>query len=109
LTLIRGSLGICPCLLDAYPSIESVSWYRNGKSVRIAPRGNLHNKKKHLIVYFLSGGAYTINSDYSLVIKSVETDDDGEYICRAQNSQGFGRDSISFYVETRGLITVFIN
>jgi len=41
LTLIRGSTGICPCLLDAYPPIQSVSWYRNGVSIRIEPKGNL--------------------------------------------------------------------
>lgn len=35
LTLIRGSTGVCPCLLDAYPPIESVAWYRNGVSIRI--------------------------------------------------------------------------
>ena len=32
---------------------------------------------------------YTINSEYTLVIKSVENDDNGEYFCRAQNSEGF--------------------
>jgi hypothetical protein len=41
LTLIRGSTGTCPCLLDAYPPIQSVSWYRNGASIRIEPKGNL--------------------------------------------------------------------
>ncbi len=39
ITLIRGSTGICPCLLDAYPPIQSVSWYRNGISIRIEPKG----------------------------------------------------------------------
>ena len=39
LTLIRGSFGVCPCLLDAYPPIESVSWYRNGRAVRMEYRG----------------------------------------------------------------------
>lgn len=43
LTLIRGSLGICPCLLDAYPPIESVSWYRNNKAVRLENRGKCSN------------------------------------------------------------------
>ena len=38
LTLIRGSLGLCPCLLDAYPPIQSVSWYRNGIAIRIEPK-----------------------------------------------------------------------
>ncbi len=46
---------------------------------------------------------YSINSEYSLVIKSVEIDDDGEYICRAQNSEGFGQDSRPIYIETKGL------
>jgi hypothetical protein len=40
LTLIQGSLGLCPCLLDAYPPIQSVSWHRNGRSVRIGSKGN---------------------------------------------------------------------
>ena len=40
LTLIRGSTGICPCLLDAYPPIQSVSWYRNGVSIRIESKGS---------------------------------------------------------------------
>ena len=39
LTLIRGSVGICPCLLKSYPPIESVSWYRNGRAVRMEYRG----------------------------------------------------------------------
>ncbi|CAM4769013.1 unnamed protein product [Rotaria magnacalcarata] len=82
ITLIEGSLGVCPCLLDAYPPIQSVSWYRNGRSIRIESKG----------------GAYTINSEYALVIKSADTHDNGEYFCRAQNSEGFGRDSIPFYV-----------
>ncbi|CAF1283707.1 unnamed protein product [Rotaria sordida] len=82
LTLIQGSLGICPCLLDAYPPIQSVSWYRNQEPVRIESKG----------------GAYTINSEYALVIKSVERIDNGEYFCRAQNSEGFGYDSIPYYV-----------
>ncbi|CAF1658466.1 unnamed protein product, partial [Adineta ricciae] len=86
LTLIRGSVGICPCLLDAYPPIQSVAWYRNDKSIRIESR---------------SSGAYSINSDYSLVIKSVESTNDGKYFCRAQNLEGFGQDSLPFYVETR--------
>ncbi|CAF1040092.1 unnamed protein product [Rotaria sp. Silwood1] len=85
LTFIRGSIGICPCLLDAYPPIQSVSWYRNGESIRIEPKG----------------GSYSINSDYGLIIKSVGIDDDGKYFCRAQNSEGFGDDSILFYVETK--------
>ncbi|CAF2364937.1 unnamed protein product [Rotaria sp. Silwood2] len=82
LTLIQGSLGICPCLLDAYPPIQSVSWYRNGRPIRIEPKG----------------GAYTINSEYALVIKSIERNDNGEYFCRAQNPEGFGHDSIPFDV-----------
>ncbi|CAF3358164.1 unnamed protein product [Rotaria sp. Silwood1] len=82
LTLIQGSLGVCPCLLDAYPPIQSVSWYRNRRPIRIEPKG----------------GAYTINSEYALVIKSVERNDNGEYFCRAQNSEGFGHDSMPFYV-----------
>ncbi|CAF1921728.1 unnamed protein product [Rotaria magnacalcarata] len=85
LTFIRGSIGICPCLLDAYPSIQSVSWYRNGESIRIEPKG----------------GAYSITSEYGLVIKSVEIDDSGEYFCRAQNSEGFGHDGRPFYLETK--------
>ncbi|CAF0748074.1 unnamed protein product [Adineta steineri] len=85
LTLIRGSTGICPCLLDSYPPIQSVAWYRNGVSIRIEPKG----------------GAYSINAEYSLVIKSVEDIDDGKYFCRAQNSEGFGHDSTTFYVETK--------
>ncbi|CAF1417726.1 unnamed protein product [Adineta ricciae] len=85
ITLIQGSLGICPCLLDAYPPIQSVSWYRNGRSIRIAPKG----------------GAYTINSEYALVIRFVDNDDQGKYFCRAQNSEGFGRDSTPFYVEVK--------
>ena len=40
LTFIRGSPGTCPCLLDAYPPIQSVAWYRNGLSIRIEPKGN---------------------------------------------------------------------
>ncbi|UJR25292.1 hypothetical protein I4U23_006644 [Adineta vaga] len=85
LTLIQGSLGVCPCLLDAYPPIQSVSWYQNGRSIRITPKG----------------GAYTINSEYSLIIRSVDDDDHGKYFCRAQNSEGFGRDSVPFYVEIK--------
>jgi len=46
---------------------------------------------------------YTIDSEYSLVIKSVDSGDNGEYFCRAQNSEGFGHDSTSFYVEVKGL------
>jgi hypothetical protein len=40
LTLIQGLVGICPCLLDAYPPIQSVSWYRNGRSIRIQSKSN---------------------------------------------------------------------
>jgi hypothetical protein len=39
LTLIRGSIGVCPCLLDAYPPIESVSWYRNGRAIHMEGKG----------------------------------------------------------------------
>ena len=42
------------------------------------------------------------------MIRSVEIHDDGKYFCRAQNSEGFGRDSLSFYVETKGLILSFV-
>lgn len=28
--------------------------------------------------------------------------DNGEYFCRAQNSEGFGRDSLPFYVLVKG-------
>lgn len=48
------------------------------------------------------GGAYTLNSDHSLVIKSVDMRDNGEYFCRAQNSEGFGRDSLPFFVQVKG-------
>ena len=41
------------------------------------------------------------------MIKSVETDDNGKYFCRAQNSEGFGHDGVPVYVETKGLITIF--
>ena len=47
-------------------------------------------------------GAYTINSDYALVINSVGINDHGLYFCRAQNSEGFGLDSKPFHVETKG-------
>jgi len=87
ITLIQGSLGVCPCLLDAFPPIQSVAWYRDGRPIRISSKN----------------GLYSINSDYSLSIKSVENDDEGTYFCRAQNTEGFGRDSMPFYVEVRGL------
>ena len=48
------------------------------------------------------GGAYTINTEYALLIKSTDSDDDGQYFCRAQNSEGFGRDSLPIYIETKG-------
>ncbi len=51
---------------------------------------------------------YTVNSEYALVIKSVESDDYGKYFCRAQNSEGFGRDSIPFYVDIKGMNFIFI-
>ena len=53
LTLIRGLTGVCPCLLDAYPPIQSVSWYRNGVSIRIEPKGTFskENKNVHLNKY----------------------------------------------------------
>lgn len=86
LTLIRGSPGICPCLLDAYPPIQSVSWYRNGIAIRIETKG----------------GGYTINHEYALLIKSVNSDDNGEYYCRAQNSEGFGEASKPFFIVTKG-------
>ncbi|CAF0758019.1 unnamed protein product [Adineta steineri] len=92
LTLIHGSLGICPCLLDAYPPIQSVSWYRNGRSIRIEPKG----------------GTYTINSEYALIIKSVDGDDNGLYYCRAQNAEGFGNDSITFRVDIKEPIKFMI-
>jgi hypothetical protein len=43
------------------------------------------------------------------VIKSVEMNDNGEYICRAQNSEGFGRDSLPIYIETKGFFFLLIN
>ena len=52
--------------------------------------------------FSIEGGAYTINSEYALVIRSVDNDDEGKYFCRAQNSEGFGRDSTPFYVEVKG-------
>ncbi len=51
---------------------------------------------------------YSINSEYGLVIKSVEINDDGEYICRAQNSEGFGQDSRVIYIETKGIFWNFL-
>ena len=36
-----------------------------------------------------------------MIIKSVKGDDNGYYFCRAQNSEGFGDDSIPFYVEIK--------
>lgn len=56
---------------------------------------------------FPLAGIYTINSEYALVIKSVEKEDHGTYVCRAQNSEGFGHDSIPIYVEIKGRNTVF--
>lgn len=41
-----------------------------------------------------------------MVIKSVDRSDSGEYFCRAQNSEGFGRDSVSFHVEIKGKICI---
>ena len=49
LTFIRGTPGECPCLLDAYPPIESVSWYRNGKAIRIESKGKWWRFVFHLI------------------------------------------------------------
>lgn len=46
LTLIRSSTGVCPCLLDAYPPIQSVAWYRNEIPIRLEPKGNLREKKR---------------------------------------------------------------
>ena len=53
------------------------------------------------------GGIYTINSEYALVIKSVEKEDQGTYVCRAQNSEGFGQDSIPIGVEIKGMNSIF--
>lgn len=66
---------------------------------------NIRRKKRNFLnkIYLSSGGAYSITSEYGLVIKSVEIDDNGEYFCRAQNSEGFGYDSKRFFVETKGL------
>ncbi|CAF1482723.1 unnamed protein product, partial [Didymodactylos carnosus] len=83
LTLIRNNLGIAPCLLESYPHLESVSWYKNSTAIQIE-----------------SKGLYTINTEYSLIIQSVTSADDGFYFCRAQNSEGFGYSS-TFYVETK--------
>ena len=41
-------------------------------------------------------------------MKSVAKDDDGEYFCRAQNSEGFGQDGRPIYIETKGMIIAFI-
>lgn len=49
-----------------------------------------------------AANGYTLNADHSLVIKSVDMKDNGEYFCRAQNSEGFGRDSLPFYVQVKG-------
>lgn len=54
LTLVQGSLGICPCLLDAYPPIQSVSWYRNGRSIRIQSKSNRTRKKKFNCHFFFA-------------------------------------------------------
>ncbi len=35
-------------------------------------------------------------------------DDEGEYFCRAQNSEGFGRDSLPIYVEIKGMNLIYI-
>jgi hypothetical protein len=43
-----------------------------------------------------------------LIIKSVINDDEGEYFCRAQNSEGFGRDSLPIYVEIKGMNLIYI-
>ncbi len=44
------------------------------------------------------------------MIKSVGVNDNGEYICRAQNSEGFGRDSLPIHIETKGFfLFLFIN
>ena len=105
ITLIRDSPGICPCLLDAYPPIESVSWYRNGKAVRLEVGGR---RNKHLLTpmcYLYLGANYGINADYSLVIKMTSGKDAGEYFCRAQNAEGFGRESITFHVQVKGRIS----
>ena len=106
LTFIRGSPGLCPCLLDAHPPIQSVSWYRNGKSIRIEPKGTcqywlLSSFVDEFLVVQL-GGAYMVNTAYALLIKSADSDDGGQYFCRAQNSEGFGRDSLPIYIETKG-------
>jgi hypothetical protein len=42
LTLIRGSAGLCPCSLDAYPPIQSVSWYHNGIGIRVESRSTFN-------------------------------------------------------------------
>ena len=34
-------------------------------------------------------------------------DDNGKYLCRAQNSEGFGQESLPIYIETKGLILSF--
>ena len=32
--------------------------------------------------------------------------DNGEYFCRAQNSEGFGQDSLPFHVQVKGKLTM---
>lgn len=40
------------------------------------------------------------------MIRLVRPEDDGQYFCRAQNSEGFGRDGIAFFVETKGKLSL---
>jgi hypothetical protein len=105
LTLIRGVTGRCPCLLDAFPAIQSVSWYRNGRAIPIKHRSisltsvllECRSSSSSIL-----DAAYAINADYELVIKSVDLADTGLYFCRAQNAEGFGQDSFPFYVDIKG-------
>ncbi|XP_074597808.1 protein turtle-like isoform X2 [Brevipalpus obovatus] len=75
LTLPEGREVEFPCSAKALPSNVTVTWYYNGTEITAEDTNQLQNR-------------WSIKSDGSLVIRSIDPDDSGHYRCTVYNGIG---------------------
>ncbi|XP_078530666.1 sialoadhesin-like isoform X2 [Lissotriton helveticus] len=85
-----GQLGVIECSVDSDP-ISEISLYRRGVLVGSTSLHILHNKRISIS---------SSHNSLKLEIQGVELEDEGQYICSANNTYGIANSSIDFTAET---------
>ena len=85
------------CNVSAYPPANIV-WYKNGRRVPVC---DVYKRKCRKARYWYESDSKSNWTVAKLTIRSVKYQDDGMYLCRANNSEGEKRSTTRLTVRSK--------